>query len=154
MTNTQPGIHSANNAPEPVQPQQMDIAISPPQFLSSYQTLILIRYLQDIKNVPAEHFRQAARELGLTDHFAGPLKEDTDNPVPRTPIPQEAITAVLIRTYFNTDLPEPTVPQNPPPSPRPPDLPHPNTWPKNFKFFPPDYQAAAIARGFDPDKAI
>ena len=150
MTNTQPGNQSANNAPEPVQLHPMDIAISPSQFVSSSQRLILIRYLQDIKNVPAEQFRQAARELGITDHSAAARQARSDNPGQPTPADHEAATAELIRTFFNTQLPERLAAQNTPIILRPPNLPHPNTWPSVFKYLPPDYQAAAIARGFDP----
>ena len=151
MTNTRPGNQSTNDTLEPGHPHPMDIAISPSQFVSSAQKLVLIRYLQDIKNVPTEQFRQAARELGLTDHSAAARQARSDNPGQPTPVDHEAATAVLIRTFFNTELPERPPAQSPPITMRPPNLPHPHTWPSVFKYMPPDYQQAAIARGFRPD---
>ena len=45
-------------------------AVDPAESAFRTQTLTLIRYLVDIKKVPAEQFSQAARELGLPTGIA------------------------------------------------------------------------------------
>ena len=127
MTNTQPENHSTNETPTTVQPHPIPIAISASQLISRTQTLILLRYLVDIKQRPAEPFHQAVRELGLTDHFAAARQARSDNPEQRPPIDHDAITAVLIHTYFNTELPDRPPEATAPIITQPPNLPHPHT---------------------------
>ena len=45
-------------------------AVDPSEFAFRTQTLALILYLVDIKQVPAEQFSQAAHELGLAARIA------------------------------------------------------------------------------------
>ena len=79
-------------------------AVDPSEFAFRTQTLALIRYLVDIKQVPAERFRQAARELGLAAGIAEARSAAADNPDQRLVVDHQAVAAVLIHTFLKFHL--------------------------------------------------
>ena len=144
MTDKRTGDHHPK--PGPDQPQNLPppFLIGPHQLLTTRQTLTLLRYLVDVKNVPTEAFRQAAREL----HLPPCPPKDHEARRART-------IAMLIRTYFDTEMPEPPANQGPPPpinrSPHPPP---PHTWASIFPTLPPETQKMVIDAGYLPDSAV
>ena len=90
---------------EPIEdPAHAITAVDPSEFAFRTQTLALIRYLVDIKKVPAEQFRQAAQELGVADVIAEARRFTADNPGRTLVVDQQALAAVLIHTLLTTQL--------------------------------------------------
>ena len=68
------------------------------------QMLALIRYLSEIKQVPAEQFSQAAREIAVADGIAEARRSAADNPGQTLVVDLQAVAAVRIHTLLTTQI--------------------------------------------------
>ena len=79
-------------------------AVNPSEFAFRTQILALIRYLVDIKQVPAEQFSQAAPDIGVAAGIAEARRSADDNPGQTLAVDHQAVAAVLIHTLLTTQI--------------------------------------------------
>ena len=108
MTNIENPSNDENRNELPDDRGNAVTTVDPSEFAFRTQTLALIRYLVDIKKVPAEQFRQAAQELGVADAIAEERRFAADNPDRRLTVDHQALAAVLIHTFLTTQVYEQT----------------------------------------------
>ena len=108
MTNIENPRNDENRNELPDDRYHAIAAVDPAESAFRTQTLTLIRYLVDIKKVPAEQFSQAARELGLPTGIAEARRTAADNPDQPLVADQQALAAVLIHTFLTTQIYEQT----------------------------------------------
>ncbi len=102
MAPTDPPDRQDDHDPELPRRDQWDSSDDPAGRAFRLQLLILIRYLCDERKLPAERFREAERELNLTDVMTRERAAAIDNLRYDSRTDDQGTTAVLIHTLLAT----------------------------------------------------